>query len=289
MRRLEAAPSAAILLVAARRSLAEFDAVHVVACLRRLAVLKASLPARLAKSAELTALVCRLRQDLADGSTGAFGAASAAWSAATLGPAVPALLEAVPDIAAACARLAPEMTAQGLATSAWSLAVLELREGQEALEFLKALRTETSKRLLEFQAQDLAFTVWSFATLECSDGPLLEAIAAASMLRIDEFKAKGLSNTAWAFAMLGVRHRPLMAALASQSAKRIHQFHPDDLANTASSFVLWVSDALGEEEPKGLKSPRGRETSAIWKRKTSTTTTTQGRETSIIWERKTTA
>lgn len=61
----------------------------------------------------------------------------------------------------------------------------------------------------------LSITAWSFATLECSDWPLLNAIAAASLPPILQFDAQCLSNTVWAFASCYYLDWPLSHSIAA--------------------------------------------------------------------------
>lgn len=238
-RRLAGAPSVHALLVTARRSIDDFDSIHAVTCLRRIALLKDSLTPRTSRGVDMERLVSRLRKDLSDGKMDAFSVASVSWSAATLGPAVPSLLDALPEVINSCTRLAPSMTSQGLTTTAWAFATLEVN-ANEARPFLAALAERASTDLHLFSAQDLAFTVWSFATLEFRDLPLMEAIASSSVTRAAEFKPKALANIAWAYAMLGIAEKTLISAIAAVAKQGISNFEPDDLANIASSFVLWL-------------------------------------------------
>jgi len=236
MSRISKAPSAPALIVSVKRHLGSFDAVHVCTCLRRLVHLKESLRPQAAKGPHVAALVSRLKRDLAKGETDAFGAASAAWAAASIGDQVPALLDALPDIIAACTRLAPDMSSQGLSTAAWALASLELHPS-DARPSMDALIAHS--KLSRLGPQDLAFTAWACASLAYQHRPFVEAISHEVVQKIDLFSPKALANLAWAFATVGVYNQPLMVGIASTARRRITDFAPDDLANIASSFVLW--------------------------------------------------
>ena len=111
-RQIAQAPSAAALLGLSRRSLRDFDSVHVSTCLRRLALLRRGLTPELLDGEALRELAQAQRQDLARGRADGFGVASAAWTLAKLGGDAPLLLCALPELVAAAAATARGMSAQ---------------------------------------------------------------------------------------------------------------------------------------------------------------------------------
>merc|ERR1712086_108140 len=88
----------------------------------------------------------------------------------------------------------------------------------------------------QLDPQSLANTAWAYASLEWKHVPLMDAIAASSLLSIGSWTACELSSSAWAFARCGFRHVPLLAANAAPSDTQLAELTMLDVANTAWAF-----------------------------------------------------
>ena len=65
----------------------------------------------------------------------------------------------------------------------------------------------------------------AFATLDQLDEKLIAALARAAELRMSEFNAQDIANTAWAFAKLDHLDEKLFAALAREAELRMSEFN----------------------------------------------------------------
>ncbi|CAE7456727.1 RAP, partial [Symbiodinium sp. CCMP2456] len=130
-----------------------------------------------------------------------------------------------------------ELDSHGLSNVAWSLAVARF----DQRGFVTAISRTALQLLPDFQAQGLANTAWAMAHLLAEPegrGPerkLLECIAKEVGRNAHDFTPQGLANIGWAFATLALRHEHLMDAVSRELAEGAGNWSQQNLAN-----ILWA-------------------------------------------------
>lgn len=130
----------------------------------------------------------------------------------------------------------PEFTAQNLAISLWSFAVLEVRD--EAF-FERAGDLLVQSKLHECKTQELNNTLWAAATASVRLPWLFIKVSSRALeLGLQDFKSHELSIMMWSHGMAGVcNHEFFDAVLEELSVRRgLGSCSPREVANTAWAY-----------------------------------------------------
>jgi len=227
------ARSVTALLLIVEAELHRFDGRHVATCLHRLAAhaRRTNLTQPLAANKAWRALAAHHEEVLVSGGlvVGAQALSNIAWAIATLRDLYPALHRSRRALHDAASRLSAEFSAQGVANTAWALALLASSAqrrrgggGPAEAHAWEDLGTAARARVRESVPQNIANVSWAFALARFEDDGTSSALAAETLPRIDAFPAQELANVTWAFAKLPGRHSATLAArvLAVAAARR---------------------------------------------------------------------
>ncbi|CAE7238091.1 RAP, partial [Symbiodinium natans] len=253
------------ILHAAELHLEEFDVVHAVVALHRIA--KSTDRGELRHDQRLTAILAKLAATAAEATTVSPSdnemphvkeVSKALWALAKVGPwadnfegygprglesgswsgrAWTGVHRSLKALGTSAIGRLHELDSHGLSNVAWSLAVARF----DQRGFVTAIARSALQLLPDFQAQGLANTAWAMAHLLAEPegrGPerkLLESIAKEVGRNAHDFTPQGLANIGWAFATLALRHEHLMDAVARELAEGAGNWSQQNLAN-----ILWA-------------------------------------------------
>lgn len=132
-------------------------------------------------------------------------------------------------------RLLPFFTAQNLAISMWSLAVLEVRD----VSFFEQAADSLGKRLPDCKSQELNNALWACATASVRLPWLFIKVSNQALsIGLSDFKTHELSIMMWAHGMAGVCNHNFFDAVIEELLEHrgIESCSPREVANTAWAY-----------------------------------------------------
>ncbi|CAE7402074.1 aidB [Symbiodinium necroappetens] len=218
------------ILHAAELHLEEFDVVHSVVALHRIA--KSTDRGELRHDQRLTAVLAKLAATAATATTVSPSSnemphvkevSKALWALAKVGPWADNFEGYGP---------------RGIENGSWSG-----RAWTGVHRSLKALGTSAIGRLHELDSHGLSNVAWSLAVARFDQRGFVTAIARTALQLLPDFQAQGLANTAWAMAHLLAEpegrgpERKLLECIAKEVGRNAHDFTPQGLANIGWAFA----------------------------------------------------
>lgn len=185
----------------------------------------------------------------------------AAWALATAGGETNAKSAMGTLCEAALALPITSLSAQQLATLAWSCARLGCRVETVLNDIAKAAAPCVERG--DFNAQDLSNMAWAFGRLDMPAPKLLEALTHAVSQNLKApakskgktanshssmFSSQQLAVLAWALARMGVKHHQVLLAIAEEARNRIHDLSLRDITD-----VVWALAHTGVQDSAFLQ------------------------------------
>ncbi|CAK9010880.1 unnamed protein product [Durusdinium trenchii] len=196
------------------RSQANFDQIHVAACLHRMATQQASPPA-------LQELLSYVEPEKLDVDMLAINC----WSLAKLhkAPGTQALWR---RLVSRAELQRPEFSARHLSNLLWSVARCRETEAKSLLE-------ELPRQVQDMSPQGLANCFWAISKLQGDNLQVVDVLANEAKLRASELKAQDLTSILWSASTFAVRFNDLIRVLAEHAAICAPQQSARQLTNAA--------------------------------------------------------